>query len=62
MAWLRKKGIHMGIDTLITSGGNVYFNIYTYSENSGWNHSEDFYNSYEEAVEAVLKYSLENLI
>lgn len=62
MAWLREKGIHMSIDTVISSKGSIYFNIDTYSEDSGWNHPVDFYNSYEEAVEVALKYSLENLI
>ena len=62
MKWLRKKGIHMSLDTVISSSGNIYFNIDTYSEDSGWNHPVDFYDSYEEAVEAALKYSLENLI
>lgn len=62
MAWLRNKGVYMSIDTVISSSGNSYFNIDTYSEDSGWNHPVDFYDSYEEAVEAALKYSLENLI
>jgi len=62
VAWLREKGIHMSIDTVISSSGNIYFNIDTYSEALGWNHPVDFYDSYEEAVEAALKYVLENLI
>ena len=62
MKWLREKGVYMSIDTVISSSGNIYFNIDTYSEESGWNHPVDFYESYEEAVEAALKYSLENLI
>lgn len=61
-AWLREKGVYMSIDTVISSSGNIYFNIDTYSESTGWNHPVDFYDSYEEAVEAALKYSLENLI
>ena len=62
MAWLREKGIHMSIDTVISSSGNIYFNIDTYSEDSGWKHPVDFYDSYDEAVETAIKYSLENLI
>lgn len=62
MKWLREKGIHISIDTVISSSGNIYFNIDTYSEDSGRNHLVDFYDSYEEAVEAALKYCLENLI
>lgn len=62
MKWLRKKGVYMSIDTIISSSGNIYFNIDTYSEGSCWNHPVDFYDSYEEAIEAALKYSLENLI
>lgn len=62
MKWLREKGIHMSIDTVISSSENIYFNIDTYSEDSGWNHPVDFYDSYEEAVEVALKYCLENLI
>ena len=61
-AWLREKGVYMSIDTVISSSGNIYFNIDTYSEDSGWNHPVDFYNSYEDAVEATIKYTLENLI
>ena len=61
-AWLRKQGVYMSIDTVITSSGNTYFNIYTYSKDSGWIHPVDFYNSYEDAVEAALKYALEDLI
>lgn len=62
MAWLREKGIHMSIDTVISSNGNIYFNIDTYSEDSGWNHPVNFYDSYEDAVGASLKFCLENLI
>lgn len=61
MKWLREKGVYMSIDTVISSSGNIYFNIDTYSEDSGWNHPVDFYDSYEEAVEAALLYAL-NLI
>jgi len=63
MKWLREeKGVYMSIDTVISLSGNIYFNINTYSENSGWNYPVDFYDSYEEAVEVALKYCLENLI
>lgn len=62
MKWLREKGIYMSIDTVISSNANVYFNIDTYSKDSGWNHPVDFYDSYEEACEAAIKYCLENLI
>ena len=62
MKWLREKGVYIGIDTVISSSGNIYFNIDTYSKESGWNHPVDFYDSYEEAVEAALKYSLKKLI
>ena len=61
-AWLREQGVYMSIDTVISSSGNIYFNIDTYSKNSGWNHPVDFHDSYEDAVETALKYSLENLI
>ena len=61
-AWLREKGVYMSIDTVISSSGNIYFNIDTYSEDSGWNHPVDFYDSYEDAIEAAIEYSLENLI
>lgn len=62
MKWLRKEGVYMSVDTAISSNGNVYFNIDTYSEKSGWNHVVDFFDSYEEAIEEAIKYSLENLI
>ena len=62
-AWLREKGVYMSIDTVISSSGNIiYFNIDTYSENSGWNHPVDFYDSYEDAIETAIKYALEKLI
>ena len=62
MKWLREKGVYMSIDTIISSSGSVYFSIDTYSEDLGWNHPVNLYDSYEEAVETTLKYCLENLI
>lgn len=60
-AWLREKGIYMSTDIVISSRGNAYFNINTYSKDSGWHHPADFYDSYEGAVEAALKYYLEKI-
>lgn len=63
MKWLREKGVQMSIDTIISSSdGDIYFNIDTYSEDSGWDHPVNFYDSYEEAIEDAIKYSLKNLI
>lgn len=62
MAWLREKGVHMSINTVISSSGNVYYSIDVYTEKSGWEPVVDLYTSYEEAVEAALKICIENLI
>ncbi len=62
MKWLREKGIHMSVDTVISSSGSTYYNIDVYTEPSGWVHVVEFYSSYEEAIEKALKYSLKNLI
>jgi len=62
MAYLREKGVYMSIDSIISSSRNVYYSIDVYTEESGWENVVDLYTSYEEAVEAALKYSLENLL
>lgn len=59
MAWLRKKGLHINI----SYRGLPPYNHFLYY----WNIVEDEYiesseGTYEEAVEAALKYTLENLI
>ena len=58
MKWLREKHIHIIIDYREVS--YKYFFRISYCYNSSEN--LDFYDSYEEAVEAALKYVLENLI
>ena len=66
MAWLREKG-HNIILTMLPKDNNCYV-LWTFDICSNknykiiWGSKRFKYNSYEDAVEAALKYCLENLI
>ena len=63
MAWLREvHNIHCTID-IGYCGKAVYFsNIFSTKKSGALYNETGYYNSYEEAVETALKYTLENLI
>lgn len=74
MAWLREHGLHINApisyDYSVDADGNevdrwtfYMFEIYSsFSGNLIYTEEVNEYNSYEEAVEAAIKYCLENLI
>lgn len=62
MAWLREKGIYVVIYPNQFLNEPLLFNIQIFGSNAQEIHNEYDFNTYKEAVEAALKYSLENLI
>ena len=64
MKWLRKKGIYIYIQPTKYVGGALYGfqSIIEDGRNDDWKRHIHHEDNYEEAVEAALKYCLENLI
>ena len=64
LAWLReKKNVYMDIAPTHVTNGSIHFVWQTYdSDYAVTGDCDRFFDSYEEAVEAAIKYCLENLI
>ena len=66
MKWVREKGIFIQIgvvehSTITVPDDYYFFKVYKYRGFVSYEKTET-YHTYEQAVEAVLKYALENLI
>ena len=62
MKWLREKGWHITIDCIDVTETGLVFTIKIVNMKSFFEYRIDYDNMYEKAVEAALKYVLENLI
>lgn len=63
MKWLREKDVFIGIDVNIVVDNTEYlYHIYINTEKRYVDRYISGYDTHEQAVEAALKYSLENLI
>lgn len=64
MEWLREKDIYIYVQPTKYVGGALYGfqTIVENGRNDAWKKSIHHTESYEEAVEAAIKYSLENLV
>ena len=63
MKWLREKWIFIEIPFSVTTNGEPCYNFGILSRSAQWVYRhKQFFSTYEEAVEAAIKYSLENLI
>lgn len=56
MAWLRKNNIFIDIDTIITTDKKVYYSASVGTIENEWKTIADFVETYETAVEMVLKH------
>ena len=62
MKWLRGKGFHITIDCIDVTETGLVFTIKIVDMKSFFEYRIDYDNTYEKAVEAGIKYCLENLI